>query len=497
VLTPGLQPEPLLSELSRPGAPGHQLPALDVPDVDVMQGQVVRSELRLPEVGELDVIRHFTHLAQRNFSIDSVFYPLGSCTMKYNPRINEDVARMPGIAHVHPLQPDRTVQGALRIMFEMQQLLADITGFAAATLQPAAGAQGELAGMLMMRAYHLDRGQPQRRKVLVPDSAHGTNPATAAMCGFHTVSIPSNANGDIDLDKLEAELDETVVGLMLTNPNTLGLFEKQLREVTDAVHRVGGLVYGDGANLNAILGVVKPAAMGFDCLHINVHKTFSTPHGSGGPGAGPVVVTAALEPFLPAPVVVQDADGMFRLDFARPRSIGRLKGFQGHFGILARGYTYIRMHGGDGLRRLSETAVLNANYLRALLKDVYDVAYDRSCMHEFVLSGRRQKAATGVRTLDIAKRLLDFGIHPPTIYFPLIVDEAIMIEPTEGESRTTLDHFSDVMHQIARECEDTPDVVRSSPRLQAVGRLDEVTAARKPILRWDAVPSTLPRKLHP
>jgi glycine dehydrogenase subunit 2 len=457
---------------------------LDVPDVDDLGGQVLRSGLSLPEIGELDVVRHFTHLAQRNFSIDSVFYPLGSCTMKYNPRVNEDVARLPGIAHVHPLQPDETVQGALRIMFELQQLLASITGFAAATVQPAAGAQGELAGMLMMRAYHLDRGETQRRKVLVPDSAHGTNPATAAMCGFVTVSIPSDANGDIDLAKLEAELDETVVGLMLTNPNTLGLFEKQLREVTDAVHRVGGLVYGDGANLNAILGVVKPAEMGFDCLHINVHKTFSTPHGSGGPGAGPVVVSEKLEPYLPTPVVVQRSTGSFALDFDRPKSVGRLKGFQGHFGILARGYTYIRMHGGEGLRTLSETAVLNANYLRSLLSDPFDLAYDRTCMHEFVLSGRRQKAQHGVRTLDIAKRLLDFGIHPPTIYFPLIVDEAIMIEPTESESKATLDHFVAVMRQIARECEESPDLVRDSPRSQVVGRLDEVTAARRPILRW-------------
>jgi glycine dehydrogenase subunit 2 len=483
-LSPGLQPESLLVELSRPGAPGHQLPDLDVPEVDDLSGQLVRSDLCLPEVGELDVIRHFTHLAQRNFSIDSVFYPLGSCTMKYNPRVNEDVARQAGIAHVHPLQPDETAQGALRIMFELQNLLAAITGFSAATLQPAAGAQGELAGMLMMRAYHLDRGDAHRRKVLVPDSAHGTNPATAAMAGFHTVSIPSDRSGNIDLDRLKAELDETVVGLMLTNPNTLGLFERQLREVTAAVHSVGGLVYGDGANLNAILGVVKPAEMGFDCLHINVHKTFSTPHGSGGPGAGPVVVNDLLAPFLPAPLVVQDADGTYRLDFDRPKSIGRLKGFQGHFGILARGYTYIRMHGADGLRTLSETAVLNANYLRALLEDVFELAYDRSCMHEFVLTARRQKTSSGVRTLDIAKRLLDFGIHPPTIYFPLIVDEAIMVEPTESESRATLDHFAAVMRQIARECEDSPQVVRDAPRHQVVGRLDEVSAARKPILRW-------------
>jgi glycine dehydrogenase subunit 2 len=480
----GTRPEPLLIELSRPATPGHELPPLDVPQADDLEGQLLRNDLRLPEVGELDVVRHFTHLAQRNFSIDSVFYPLGSCTMKYNPKINEDVARLPGIAHVHPLQPDATVQGALQIMYELQNLLAAITGFRTATLQPAAGAQGELAGMLMMRAYHLDRGDTKRDKVLVPDSAHGTNPATAAMCGFRTVTIASDRQGDVDLKALEAELDDTVVGLMLTNPNTLGLFEKQLREVTSAVHQAGGLMYGDGANLNAILGVVKPAEMGFDCLHINVHKTFSTPHGAGGPGAGPVVVGDKLEPYLPTPVVVRCDDGSYALDDNRPKSIGRLKGYNGHFGILARGYTYIRMHGPDGLRTISETAVLNANYLRALLKDLYDLAYDRSCMHEFVLSGRRQKQTSGVRTLDIAKRLIDFSIHPPTIYFPLIVEEAIMIEPTETESKTTLDNFAAVMRQIAQECEQSPATVLQAPRSQVVGRLDEVTAARKPILRW-------------
>lgn len=480
----GLQPEPLLTEISRPGTPTHTLPPLDVPEVDDLGGQVLRRDLKLPEIGELDVVRHFTHLAQRNFSIDSVFYPLGSCTMKYNPRVNEDVARLPGIADVHPLQPDETVQGALGIMFELQQLLAVITGFSTATLQPAAGAQGELAGMLMLRAYHLDRGERQRTRVLVPDSAHGTNPATAAMCGFTSVAIRSDANGNVDLDHLRSELDDTVVGLMLTNPSTLGLFEQNLQDVTEAVHAAGGLVYGDGANLNAILGVVKPADVGFDCLHINIHKTFSTPHGSGGPGAGPVAVNEKLEPFLPVPVVVQDPGGAYRLDFDRPKSIGRLKGFQGHFGILARGLTYIRMHGADGLRAIAETAVLNANYLRVLLRDAYDLAYPRTCMHEFVLSGRRQKADTGVRTLDIAKRLLDFGIHPPTIYFPLIVEEAIMIEPTESESRATLDHFSDVMHQIARECVESPELVHEAPHHQVVGRLDEVTAARKPVLHW-------------
>lgn len=486
---PGRQGELLLADLSRPGIRGHQLPALDVPAAPELPAALRRDSLPLPEVGELDVVRHFTHLAQRNFSIDSGFYPLGSCTMKYNPKVNEDVARLQGFAHLHPLQPDETVQGALQLMYELQGLLAEITGFAAATLQPAAGAQGELAGMLMIRAYHRAQGDTKRRKVLVPDSAHGTNPATAAMCGFYTVSIPTDARGNVDLARLEAELDDTVVGMMLTNPNTLGLFEEHLREVTAAVHAAGGLVYGDGANLNAILGVVKPAAMGFDCLHINVHKTFSTPHGAGGPGAGPVVVSEALAPYLPAPVVVQRTDGGYALDHDRPSGIGRLKGFNGHFGILARAYTYIRMHGAEGLRGVSETAVLNANYLRALLMDVYDLPYDRRCTHEFVLSGRRQKAANGVRTLDLAKRLIDFEIHPPTIYFPLIVEEAIMVEPTETESRQTLDRFVGVMRQIAREAEETPDLVRTAPHHQWVGRLDEVAAARKPILRWPTTPA--------
>ncbi|HLY66174.1 MAG TPA: aminomethyl-transferring glycine dehydrogenase subunit GcvPB, partial [Chloroflexota bacterium] len=325
-----------MRELSNPGAPTHALPSLDVPDPEDLPAAVCREALPLPEVGELDVVRHFTHLSQRNYSIDSGFYPLGSCTMKYNPKINEDVARLPGIAHIHPLAPDETVQGALRLIYELERLLAEVTGFSAASLQPMAGAHGEFAGMLMIRAYHQARGDTKRRKVLVPDSAHGTNPATAAMCGFHTVAIPTDRDGDVDLERLLAELDDTVVGLMLTNPNTLGLFEKRLREVTAAVHRAGGLVYGDGANLNAILGIVKPAEMGFDVLHINVHKTFSTPHGTGGPGAGPVVVGEKLAPFLPAPVVVRREDGSYALDADRPKSIGRLS-YHGHFGILARG----------------------------------------------------------------------------------------------------------------------------------------------------------------
>jgi glycine dehydrogenase subunit 2 len=476
--TPG---EPLLSELSSPGVPGHQLPALDVPEIgDIPIG---RSDLRIPEIGELDVVRHFTHLSQRNYSIDSGFYPLGSCTMKYNPKINEDVARLPGIAHIHPLAPDETVQGALRLIYDLERLLAEVTGFAAASLQPMAGAQGEFAGMLLIRAYHQARGETQRRKVLVPDSAHGTNPATAAMCGFHTVAIPTDSRGNVDLDRLRAELDDTVVGLMLTNPNTLGLFEQHLLEVTDAVHQAGGLVYGDGANLNAILGIVKPADMGFDVLHINVHKTFSTPHGTGGPGAGPVVVSEKLAPFLPAPAVVQRAGGAFALDFDRPQSIGRLS-YHGHFGILARGYAYIRMHGAEGLRELSETAVLNANYLRALLRDAFDVPFERGCMHEFVLSARRLKATHGIRTLDIAKRLIDYNIHPPTIYFPLIVEEGLLIEPTESESKRTLDTFAATLRHIAQEAAEDPELLTRAPHHSPVRRLDEVTAARKPVIHW-------------
>jgi len=478
----GHQQVALLIEQSRPGMVGHQLPKLDVPEMP-LAASLCRAELSLPEIGELDVVRHFTHLSQRNYAIDSGFYPLGSCTMKYNPKINEDVARLPGIAHIHPLQPDETVQGALQLICELERMLAEVTGFSAASLQPLAGAQGEFAGMLMIRAYHQARGDSKRRKVLVPDSAHGTNPATAAMCGFHTVAIPTDEHGNVDLDRLHAELDDTVVGLMLTNPNTLGLFEQQLHRVTAAVHEAGGLVYGDGANLNAILGIVKPAEMGFDVLHINVHKTFSTPHGTGGPGAGPVVVGEKLEPFLPAPVVVRRDDGTYALEFDRPRSIGRLS-YHGHFGILARGYTYVRMHGPDGLRCLSETAVLNANYLRALLRDVFDAPFDRSCMHEFVLSARRLKAETGVRTLDVAKRLLDYNFHPPTVYFPLIVDEGLLIEPTESESKLTLDNFAAVLRQIAAEARADPELVTSAPHVTPVRRLDEVTAARKPILRW-------------
>ncbi|MGE3909729.1 MAG: aminomethyl-transferring glycine dehydrogenase subunit GcvPB [Chloroflexota bacterium] len=477
--------EPLLSELSRPGRVGHLIAApgscddatLDLP------AELLRDELKLPELGELDVVRHFTHLSSMNFSIDNSFYPLGSCTMKYNPKVNEDIARLPGFAGLHPYQPEETVQGALQVMLELQNLLCAISGFEAITLQPAAGAQAELCGMLLIRAYHRSRGDTKRTKVLIPDSAHGTNPATAAMCGYTTVSIPTDAHGNVDLQRIKAEADDTTVGLMLTNPNTLGLFEQEIMEVTKAIHEAGGLVYGDGANLNAILGAVKPADLGFDVLHINTHKTFSTPHGGGGPGCGPVVARGFLAPYMPKPVVAQRDNGELFLDWDRPESIGKLKSFWGHFGVIVRALTYITLQGDQGLRDISEAAVLNANYIRTLLHDLYDVPFDRVCMHEFVASGRRQKQR-GVRTLDIAKRLIDFNIHPPTVYFPLIVEEAIMVEPTEAESKDTLDRFVQVMRQIAQEVEDSPALIHDAPHGQPVGRLDETTAARKPVLKW-------------
>jgi len=477
--------EPLLSELSRPGRVGHLLTSTESTDdatLDLPAG-LLRDELRLPELGELDVVRHFTHLSSMNFSIDNAFYPLGSCTMKYNPKVNEDVARLPGFAQLHPYQPEETVQGALELMLELQRLLCEISGFEAITMQPAAGAQAELCGMLLIRAYHRSRGDAKRVKVLIPDSAHGTNPATAAMCGYTTVSIPTDCHGNVDLKRIREEADDTTVGLMLTNPNTLGLFEQEIREVTEAIHAAGGLVYGDGANLNAILGAVKPADLGFDVLHINTHKTFSTPHGGGGPGCGPVVARDFLEPYLPKPVVARHADGEVFLDWDRPESIGKLKSFWGHFGVMVRALTYITLQGDQGLRDISEAAVLNANYLRKRLDDLFDVPFNRVCMHEFVASGRRQKQ-NGVRTLDIAKRLIDFGIHPPTVYFPLIVEEALMVEPTEAETKDTLDRFVQVMRQIAQEAVDSPTIIHEAPHDQPVGRLDETTAARKPVLRW-------------
>jgi glycine dehydrogenase subunit 2 len=484
--------EPLLSELSVPGRAGHRLPELDVPRAPLPSDEWVRAELRLPELSELDVVRHFTRLSQLNYAVDTGFYPLGSCTMKYNPKVDDEMARLAGFSGLHPYQPVETVQGALRLMVELEQTLAEITGFAAVSLWPAAGAHGELTGMLIIRAHHLTRQDRARRRVLVPDSAHGTNPATAAMCGYEAVTVPSDSRGNVSVDALRRELGPDVAALMLTVPSTLGLFDEHMPEIATAVHEAGALIYGDGANLNALLGVARPAELGVDVLHMNLHKTFATPHGGGGPGAGPVAVRPDLVAYLPVPVVRRGEGEEYFLDYDRPRSIGRVRAFGGHFGVLVRAYTYASMLGADGLRRVSEAAVLNANYLRALLRDDYDIAYDRSCMHEVVLSGRRQRAH-GVRTLDIAKRLIDYGFHPPTIYFPLIVEEAMMVEPPETESKPTLDAFAVAMKRIAREAHEQPDLLREAPHDTPVGRLDETAAARRPVLRWPVVPDALPQ----
>lgn len=473
--------EPLLFEIGKPGRVNDFLPELDVPEAPLPAGYV-RDELPLPDVSEIDVVRHFTRLSQLNFSIDTNFYPLGSCTMKYNPKINEETARLPGFAWLHPYQDESTVQGALQLMYELQEVLAEIAGLPGVTLEPAAGAHGEFTGVLIMWAYHAHNGDSDRKYILVPDSAHGTNPATAAMCGYQVVEIPSDERGNMDPAAIEAALNEEVAGLMLTNPSTLGLFEEHILEITEMVHQAGGLVYCDGANMNALLGAAKPGELGCDVLHYNLHKTFSTPHGGGGPGAGATAVTEELTPFLPVPVVARNARGYY-LDYDRPLSIGRVRAFYGNFANMVRAYTYIRHQGRAGLEAVGSNSVLNANYLLARLRDAYDLPYDRSCMHEVVLSGKRQ-AKQGARTLDIAKRLLDFGFHAPTIYFPLIVGEALMIEPTETESKETLDAFADVMLRIAREAAETPDVVREAPHNTPVSRLDEVTAARHPNLRW-------------
>ncbi|WP_126427595.1 aminomethyl-transferring glycine dehydrogenase subunit GcvPB [Brevibacillus marinus] len=476
----------LIFELSQPGRVGYSLPELDVPAAEVAdllpQHLIRQAPARLPEVSELQLMRHYTELSNRNHGVDSGFYPLGSCTMKYNPKVNEDIARFPGFAAIHPYQPEETVQGALEVLYNLQRDLAEITGMDAVSLQPAAGAAGEFTGLMMIRAYHESRGE-KRTKVLVPNSAHGTNPASAHVAGLETVTIPSDERGLVDIAALRAAVGPDTAGLMLTNPNTLGLFEEDIVEMARIVHEAGGLLYYDGANANAILGIARPGDMGFDVVHLNLHKTFTGPHGGGGPGAGPVGVKASLAPFLPAPLVGKDEQGRFYLDYDRPQSIGRVKAYYGNFGILLRAYAYICTMGAEGLRQVSENAVLNANYLMRRLAEAYELPYDRICKHEFVLSGVRQKKQ-GVRTLDIAKRLLDFGYHPPTIYFPLIVEECLMIEPTETETKETLDEFAEVMLAIARECEESPEIVQEAPHTTVVKRLDEATAARRPILRY-------------
>jgi len=481
--------EPLIFELSSPGRCAYSLPDIDVPAAE-LPAEMVRQDVPLPEVAEVDLVRHYVHLSQLNYAIDTGFYPLGSCTMKYNPKINEDTARLPGFMHTHPYQPPETVQGNLALMYKLQEALQAMSGFAAVTLQPAAGAQGEFVGVLAIRTYHQAEGDDQRNIILIPDSAHGTNPASTAMCGYKVQEIKSDERGNVDLEDLEAHCSDRVAGMMLTNPNTLGLFDEHVLEICELVHNCGGLMYGDGANFNAIMGIVKPATLGFDVMHFNLHKTFSTPHGGGGPGAGPVGVSRRLAKFLPGPVVKkaepeeEDAAPTFQLVWPES-SIGRIKAFHGNFGVLVRAYTYINSLGAAGLREASETAVLNANYLRVQLQDTYQVAVDRVCMHEFVLAGPPDDVQ-GVHTLDIAKRLMDLGhAHPPTIYFPLIVPEAMMIEPTETESKKTLDQFVADMKQIAEEARTTPDLLHDAPQHTPLRRLDEVRAARTPILRYE------------
>ncbi len=494
--------EPLIYDLSSPGRTGVTLPELDVPPAD-LPADLVRDDLDLPEVSEIDVVRHYLRLSHLNHSIDENFYPLGSCTMKYNPKINEDMARLPGFAALHPYQHPDTVQGALELMYELQEWLKKLTGFAGVSLQPAAGAHGEFTGILMMRAYHLDRGDTKRVKVLIPDSAHGTNPASTTMSGLEVIVLPSDDRGNVDIDALREQCDDTVVGLMLTNPNTLGLFEENVLEVVEMVNNCGGLIYGDGANFNALMGIVKPGELGFDVLHFNLHKTFSTPHGGGGPGSGPVGVSERLLPFLPGPVVDIVADPVSGEDmpeygFVTPeKSIGRMKSFYGQFGIIVRAYTYMLVNGGAGLRRVSEMAVLNANYLMKRLAEAWEIPYgNRTCMHEFVAEGDLLDLEPEVHALDVAKRLMDFGFHPPTNYFPLgrpagttlRVNGALMIEPTETESKETLDAFADAMLTIAREAREQPDLLHEAPHTTPIGRLDEVRAAKELVLCCRPVP---------
>jgi glycine dehydrogenase subunit 2 len=471
-------------DASRPGRRGSTIAREDVPAAEIPGAFARTTALGLPEVGEVDVVRHYTRLSQQNYGLDTGFYPLGSCSMKYNPKVAETAAAAPGFARLHPLQPDETVQGTLELLWRLERALCEITGMARATVQPPAGACGEMTGLLIMRAHHERRGR-QRTKVLIPDSAHGTNPASVHLGGYQAVAVPSDARGLVDVDALERLVDDDVAGLMLTNPNTLGLFEQDIERITAAVHRAGALVYYDGANLNAILGRARPGDMGFDIVHINTHKTFATPHGGGGPGAGPVGVVDELVRFLPVPRVERDADGAFRLDTDAPASIGRMHGFHGNVGVLVRAYIYVFLHGADGLRAVSDRAVLNANYLAALIREAYPLAYpDSRPMHEFVASAKGLERATGVRAMDVAKRLIDLGFHPSTVYFPLVVEEAMMVEPTETESKETLDDFAAAMLQAANEARTSPEVLHDAPVTTPVRRLDEARAARHLKLRW-------------
>jgi glycine dehydrogenase subunit 2 len=473
----------LIYEKSSPGRRAGVVPSYDIPKANVPAELRRSAPPRLPEVTEPELVRHVTALADRNFGVDTGFYPLGSCTMKHNPRVNERLANLPGFRDLHPLQEDEGAQGALELMWRLQRYLAEITGLPGVSLQPAAGSQGELTGLMLMRAYFAERGQgDQRDTIITADTAHGTNPASVTMAGYKLEKVATDARGNLDLSDLRAKVTERTAGLMLTNPSTLGLFDEGIEEVAEIFHGAGALLYYDGANLNAVIGRSRPGDMGFDIVHINLHKTFSQPHGGGGPGGGPIAVREAVEPFLPSPQVVRDGD-LYRLDHDRPQSIGRVRGFAGPFGVFVRSYAFMRAYGPE-LREMSDVAVVNANYLLARLRDVFELPYDRHCMHEFVLSARNLKREHGITALDVAKRLMDFGIHPPTIYFPLVVPEALMIEPTETEVKERLDGFVDAMLQIAREAAEDPELLRTAPRTRPVQRLDEVRAAKDPVVKF-------------
>ncbi len=477
--------EPLIFERGAPGRSGASLAALDVPAVDpkALYGEQFRHDVaHLPEVSEPEAFRHYVRLSQQNFAIDLGMYPLGSCTMKYNPKVNEWVARLPGFANLHPYAPEHTIQGALELMHRLERELAEIVGMDRVTLQPAAGAQGELTGLMMIRAYHESQGRSPK-KVLIPVTAHGTNPASCALNGLTAVPFPSGEDGVVHLDAVAPLLDDDVAAIMITNPNTVGLFEKNLPALASMLHDKGALVYGDGANLNALMGRTRPGDLGIDVMQFNLHKTFTTPHGGGGPGCGPVAFKKALEPFMPSPTVERDTDGHYRLEYDRPRSIGRVRSFYGNFGMMVRAYAYIREMGAEGLSRATDLAVLNANYLRVCLGETWHVAYDTTCMHEVIINDRHLRD-TGVVTLDVAKRLLDYGFHSPTVYFPLIVKNAMLIEPTETETKESLDAFVDAMRAISREANETPELVKTAPHNTRLRRMDETRAARKPVLRW-------------
>jgi glycine dehydrogenase subunit 2 len=473
----------LIFEKSQAGRRGGELPKYELPPADVPDELRRVEPPRLPELAEPEILRHFTELSTRNFGIDTGFYPLGSCTMKYNPRVNERLVMLPGFRDLHPYQEEDGAQGALELMWRLQEALIELSGLHACSLQPAAGSQGELTGLMLMRAYFADRGEGDRRDTIVTaDTAHGTNPASVTMAGYKLAKVETDARGNVDVAHLREMVDDRTAGLMLTNPSTLGLFDEHIEEIAKIFHDAGGLLYYDGANLNAVCGISRPGDMGFDIVHINLHKTFSQPHGGGGPGGGPIVVREKLEPFLPVPAVVKGGDA-FRLDYDRPKSIGKVRGYTGPFGVFVRSYAYIRSYG-PRLRDMSEAAVLNANYLLARLREAYDLPFDRLCMHEFVLSARSLKREHGISALDVAKRLMDYGFHPPTIYFPLVVPEALMIEPTETEAKETLDAFAEAMLAIAREAAEDPDVIRAAPHDRPVGRLDEVRAAKRLVLKY-------------